>query len=183
MIGDVVAQRYAQALFAVGKEQGMAQLESYGQTLAALSALIGQSPDLERLLSAPVISVAEKQTVLDRILSALQADITINHFCRLLAEKERLGLFRNIATAFGRQLDTAAGVVRGTLVTAVALDEQRHNVLAAELGKKMGATLALQYEVDPSILGGLVLRLGDTLMDASLKAQLAVLTDTIKRGE
>ena len=183
MTGDIVARRYANALFAIGREQGPEAMESYGRTLEGLTGLLDQSKDLERLLRAPVISAGEKNAVLDKVLAGLDASPIMLSFCHLLAEKTRLPLLRAIADAYRARLDEVQGVVRGTVVTAVPLDSQREAEVAATLGKKTGSKLVLGFEVDPDVLGGIVLHLGNTVMDASLRAQLRALIDTIKRGE
>ena len=101
MNGDIVAQRYAKALFALGQQEGMAKLEQYGENLSALEGVLEDSPELVRLFHIPVISVAEKQKVLSQVLDKLDVDPMIKNFCSLLAEKERLPLFEEIAEAFG----------------------------------------------------------------------------------
>ena len=173
MNGDIVAQRYAKALFALGQQEGMAKLEQYGENLSALEGVLEDSPELVRLFHIPVISVAEKQKVLSQVLDKLDVDPMIKNFCSLLAEKERLPLFEEIAEAFGKLLDEAWGVVRGKLLTGIL----------ARLEKQTSKQIALKFEVDPSILGGVVLQVGDNVLDASLRAQLAILRDIIKRGE
>ena len=177
MNGDIVAQRYAKALFALGQQEGMAKLEQYGENLSALEGVLEDSPELVRLFHIPVISVAEKQKVLSQVLDKLDVDPMIKNFCSLLAEKERLPLFEEIAEAFGKLLDEAWGVVRGKLLTAVSLSKEQQAGILARL------EIALKFEVDPSILGGVVLQVGDNVLDASLRAQLAILRDIIKRGE
>ena len=179
MNGDIVAQRYAKALFALGQQEGMAKLEQYGENLSALE----DSPELVRLFHIPVISVAEKQKVLSQVLDKLDVDPMIKNFCSLLAEKERLPLFEEIAEAFGKLLDEAWGVVRGKLLTAVSLSKEQQAGILARLEKQTSKQIALKFEVDPSILGGVVLQVGDNVLDASLRAQLAILRDIIKRGE
>lgn len=183
MSGDIVARRYAGALFAIGREKGLGELEKYGSTLTALEKLLKASPDLERLLRAPVITPAEKEAVLGALLEKLGANPIMVSFLHLLAEKSRLDQLAAIAAAFERLLDEAKGIVRGTVVTAVPLGAAKKGELAASLGKKAGSEVELGFEVDPGILGGIVLRLGNTIMDASLRAQLTALIDTIKRGE
>ena len=93
MNGDIVAQRYAKALFALGQQEGMAKLEQYGENLSALEGVLEDSPELVRLFHSPVIGVAEKQKVLSQVLDKLDVDPMIKNFCSLLAEKERLPLF------------------------------------------------------------------------------------------
>ena len=179
--GDIVAQRYAKALFALGQQEGMAKLEQYGENLSALEGVLEESPELVRLFHIPVISVAEKQKVLSQVLDKLGVDPMIKNFCSLLAEKERLPLFEEIAEAFGKLLDEAWGVVRGKLLTAVSLSKEQQAGILARLEKQTSRQIALKFEVDPSILGGVVLQVGDNVLDASLRAQLAILRDIIKR--
>ena len=180
MNGDIVAQRYAKALFALGQQEGMAKLEQYGENLSALEGVLEDSPELVRLFHIPV---AEKQKVLSQVLDKLDVDPMIKNFCSLLAEKERLPLFEEIAEAFGKLLDEAWGVVRGKLLTAVSLSKEQQAGILARLEKQTSKQIALKFEVDPSILGGVVLQVGDNVLDASLRAQLAILRDIIKRGE
>ena len=183
MNGDIVAGRYAQALFALGREKGGDTLEKYGAIMAQLGDWMRTTPELVRLFKAPVITAAEKGTIVTELLNSVQADTTIHHFCLLLADKERLGLLGDIAAVFGRLVDNAEGLVRGKLATAVALDEKRRVDLVKKLEKSTRRKLALSFEVDPSLLGGVVLTVGDKVLDASLKAQVNSLKDTIKRGE
>jgi F-type H+-transporting ATPase subunit delta len=183
MSGDIVARRYAGALFAIGKEQGLANLENYGATLSALSDMMVESLSFDKLLRAPVISSAEKMAVLETILAKLEAAPVMIGFCRLLAEKNRLDKLAVIAAAFGTLLDREKGIVRGTVTTAFDLDDARRETLVKDIEQKAGKSVKLDFDVDPDILGGIVLRLGDTVLDASLRAQLTALIDTIKRGE
>ena len=183
MTGDIVARRYAQALFSIGQEKGIKELDSYGATFDALGEMLGQSKDLELLFRAPVITPKEKFAVLSLILDNLKASPVMKDFCRLLAEKTRLPLLGDIAAAYGKLLDGAKGVVRGKVVTAVPLTQKRRGDVSKMLAQKADKQIKLGFEVDPGILGGAILQLGDTVMDASLKAQLSALIDTIKRGE
>lgn len=183
MNGDTVAQRYAHALFAIGREKGLKQIEEYGAALAGLNGLYAASESLKRLFRAPIIAPSEKDKVVQRLLDDLKADATLRNFFRLLAEKSRLDLLPGIARVFSRLADEAAGIARGTLITAVPLDDKKRSSVVAALGKTATRQLKLDFEVNPSILGGIVLRMGDTVMDASLKAQLNTLKENIKRGE
>ncbi|MEG1610569.1 MAG: ATP synthase F1 subunit delta [Bilophila sp.] len=183
MKGDIVAQRYAHALFALGKEQGMDSLESYGKALTELVQTLGETPELARLFCAPVISIAEKKNVLRQLLDAFSADPMVKNFCFLLADKERLSSLEAIAVCYGKLLDEARGIVRGRLLTATELSAKRQAGILATLEKRTSKQLALRFEVEPSILGGVVIQVGDRVFDASLRAQLTILRDIIKRGE
>ena len=183
MNGDIVAQRYAHALFAVGKAEGMPKLELFGEALSELAGILDEAPELVRLFNAPVISITEKRAVLKELLARIKADPMVENFCLLLADKERLSLFGDIVVCFNKLLDEAKGIVRGRLLTAVNLSKERQASILAKLEQQTSKQLALQFAVDPSILGGVVLQVGDKVLDASLRAQLNILRDIIKRGE
>mgnify|MGYP003604959281 CR=1 FL=1 len=147
MIDTVVARRYANAIFALGKKEGEAALSSHGECLAALGKLLATAPGLDVTLKSPVIGVEEKKAVLDKLL------------------------------------DEAKGIVRGQCITAVQLSADKQSKLKDTLQKKAGTDIELTFAVDKDILGGMVLKMGDRVLDASLRAQLGILRETFKRGE
>ena len=104
-------------------------------------------------------------------------------FCALLADKDRLPLLPGIADEFGKLLDDAKGLSRGVVTTAIALDEAHKEAIKAKLEAQTERSLALEYVVDPSIIGGIIFRVGDRVYDASLRAQLDNLRESIRRGE
>lgn len=184
MTGGTLARKYAKALFALGKKAGNAQLEQYGDALADLSGMTALSPALERMFKSPVVTVAEKHALVDKLLEKTKADDTVKNFCRLLADKGRLAALPAVTGCYRELLDAENGVLRGTVVTAVQLNADKQKVLKSGLEKKAGKKkLELEFQVDQSILGGLMLKVGDRVLDASLRAQLTILRDTIKRGE
>ena len=87
-----------------------------------------------------------------------------------------------IAGWYGILLDEANGVLRGRVITAVKLSKAKREQLRAELAKKSGGDIELAFSVDPEILGGMVLAVGDKVLDSSLRAQLGILRETFKRG-
>lgn len=183
MTNTVVARRYANAIFALGKQAGGQTITKHGGMFASLKDVIASSPELMLVLKSPVVSGAEKKAVMEGLLKAVKADKTVSNFCFLLADKNRLASFLDIATCYGKLLDEEKGVIRGMLTTAVPLDAKKQSALKGELEKKAGKKIELSFNADASILGGVVLKVGDRVLDASLRAQLAILRETIKRGE
>ena len=184
MTGSTLARKYAKALFTLGKKSGSAQLEQYGAALSDLNQMLDASPSLARLFKSPVVSTAEKHALVGALLEQANADGTVKNFCALLADKGRLACLPAIASCYGELLDANKGIVRGTLTTAVQLDAEKRKKLKANLEKKAKSKkLELEFNVDKSILGGIMLKVGDRVLDASLRAQLTILRDTIKRGE
>ncbi|MBR4741537.1 MAG: F0F1 ATP synthase subunit delta [Desulfovibrio sp.] len=183
MINTVVARRYANAIFALGEKEGDEALTSRGQCLATLKDMIAATPGLDLTLKSPVISVDEKKAILKKLLSTLKADKIMCNFCYLLADKGRLASLRDIAVRYGELLDDKKGVVRGRVTTAIPLSQGDKDKISATLRKKSGSEIKLEFAEDASILGGMVLHMGDRVLDASLRAQLAILRETFKRGE
>ncbi len=182
MNDTVIARRYANALFAIGKKTGMSDLEQYGKNFTQLDSMLQASPDLDKVFKSPVVTADEKKRVLGSVLTAIGANTTMSNFCLLLADKNRLSNLRRIASCYSTLLDDEKGVIRGHLLTAVPLDNKKRGVIKKQLEAKAGKSLELTFDVDASILGGIVLKVGDRVMDASVRAQLDILREIIKRA-
>ena len=183
MTGNVVASRYAGALFALGKQSGPREVESYGRDLDALAEALRDGPELFRVFRNPLFSIEEKSRLVSAVLDKISAEKMVRNFCLLLAEKERLSLLPEIQAHYSTLLDVENGVLRGTVTTAIALDEEKQGKLKERLERQADRSIVLGFNEDPDILGGLILTVGDRIMDASLRAQLGILKENIKRGE
>ena len=196
MTANVVARRYARALFSIGKSQGDAklkkvlgsgegdaELEAYGKDLVNIAATLDESPELLKVFRNPLFSVEEKKAIVAKILSKLDPTTTTKNFCFLLADKDRLSALPEIEAYYGVLLDEAKGIVRGELVTAIELGDAKQEEVKKQLAEQLGKELILDFSADGGILGGVVLKVGDKILDASLKAQLNAMKEQIKRGE
>lgn len=184
MTGNIVARRYAKALFAVAREQsGKGAPAQYGEDLSRLADLLENAPDLMKIFRNPVFTVEEKRGVILKVLEKAALSPMIRNFCLLLADKDRLAFLPEISAAYGALLDVEQGVLRGKLVTAVKLSEAMQKSVVDKLAKESGRKIVLDYEVDQDIIGGLMLKIGDRVLDASIRAQLQILKENIKRGE
>ncbi len=183
MIGNVISKRYATALFNLGAEGGMEQMERYGQSLFAISNAVLENKSLQELFASPVITIDEKKNVILSLLNHVGGGEMEKRFCGLLADKNRLSLLAAIAFDYKAMLDNAKGISQGRVITAVKLDNKKKLAIIAQLESQIGRKLELTFSVDQDILGGIVLCIGDTVCDASLRAQLDNLRESIKRGE
>lgn len=183
MIGNAVSKRYASALFGIGKENGDSQLDKFSETLQSVAAAIEENAQLKELVVSPVITQEEKKSLIMGILGLCQAGDIEKSFCSLLADKGRLVLLPAIAADFKTMLDEAKGISRGLVTTAVDLDNDKKLEILSQLEKQTGRKLELSYAVNKDILGGIILKVGDVVYDASLRAQLDNLRESIKRGE
>ena len=182
MTGSVAAGRYAKALFKLARASGEETMEKTGADLAAFAALSRENNALSTLFRDPVFSPAEKQHVLTSLAEKLDAGKMIRSFLFLLADKHRLALLDSISGEYRKLCDAAKGILRGEMISATPLDEETRATILGQLEKKAGKALILDFKVDESLLGGMLLKVGDNIVDASLKTQLSFLKDTIKRG-
>lgn len=184
MKNRILAKRYAKALFSLAdfnSPSGFASLQAYAKNLAGLDHALQVSPQLCKVLQDPVVTLFKKKQILKQLLSLMQADVSMANFCYLLADHNRLSLLSEIASSFDKLLDQAQNIVRGQVITAIELTEQRQNEMRTVLAGKSSAQLVLDFVVDPQIIGGLVVRLGDQVLDASLRATLLDLRRTLSQ--
>ncbi len=177
-----VAIRYAKAFFELLEEQGTKELESAHKILSGLSKAMEDSHELSSFLKSPVIALDGKKKALKEILDVFEATPFALQFFYLLADKKRLEDIPAIAQQFGILLDKLQNVSRGVLTTAVEIDENYQQILQSNLEKQTGRKLVLSYAVDPSLLGGMKLKIDDIVLDSSLATQLYNLNQTIKIG-
>jgi F-type H+-transporting ATPase subunit delta len=165
-----LAERYAQALFDLADEGR--SLDQVAADLRAVSGMLDESADLRRLIRSPVID-REAQ---GRAIAAIAADAQLAHLTRnflgLLARNRRLFALPAMIEGFLHHLAERRGEVTAQVVSAAPLTEAQSQALTEALRKSAGAKLAIQSRVDPSLLGGLVVRLGSRMIDASLKSKL-----------
>ncbi len=177
MIVEAAAKRYARAAFSVALEQG--DPRRWLGDLSDLSELVAR-PDAAAVLQSDRVPDAEK----DRLLKAALPDVapSVLNLARLLVEKRRIRLVEQIQSEFSDLLDEHEGRARALVTTAVPLSDQQTAEVAAKLGAMTGKTVSLEQAVDPSILGGLVARIGDTLIDGSTRSRLLSLKKSLRGG-
>ncbi len=180
---QVIAKRYARALFALGQDQGKGAQKQYGEELARFAEAIEAAPLLERVFHNPVIKIEDKKKVVQKVAERLELSRMVINFCLFLADKDRLDFFLSIQAYYRKLMDEQEGILRGSLVTAIDLSKEKRNKVRKGLEKQLKRNLVLDFETDQDILGGLLLRIGDKLYDASIKAQLEQVKENIKRGE
>lgn len=166
----LIAERYAQALS--GAVRDPEELGRVRADLVGLAHVVDQAPELRRALANPVIEAKSKLGVLDAIARKGNARPVTLRFLEVLAAHDRLTIFREVVDAVARVLDAQAGVVEVEIRSAAPLDEALRLRLAAALEKKAGRKIRTREVVDPEILGGLVVTIGGTVFDGSVRTKL-----------
>lgn len=171
-----VAQAYAQSLLELANEQK--QAEAIGQELSALRQIVGDNPTFGQFLADPAISQAERERTLKNIFAARVSQLMMN-FLGVLNVKGRAGLLAQIADAYDDLLDEQLGKIEVDVTVAQQLTSEQLETVRQRVGAALKKTAVVHQHVDDSILGGLVLRVQDQLIDASVKHQLEAMREQL----
>jgi F-type H+-transporting ATPase subunit delta len=167
---EAAARRYAQAAFSVALEHD--EVERWAEDLDALATLTGE-PRAAAFLSSDKAPAVEKRALLEAALSG--ASPRAMNLAQLLVDKRRIDLADQIRQGFHKLLDEHRGIARATVTTAIPMLEDEARTVAARLSEITEKQVIVQPQVDPGILGGLVARIGDTLIDGSVRSRLLAL--------
>jgi F-type H+-transporting ATPase subunit delta len=176
-----VARRYAKALLMIGKEDG--QTETYKEELNRIAELIQREKTLEQALVNPLYNAAGRRKVLESVIEKMNLSKVMNSFLLLVFEKGRLGFIGNINEFYQKLADELKGVARASLVSATELSSEAVEKIRESLSKRTGKDIVLKIEHDPTLIGGIVTRIGDLVLDGSIKTQLLNMRESLKRGE
>ncbi|MFR9069018.1 F0F1 ATP synthase subunit delta [Paraclostridium tenue] len=166
---NIIASRYAEALFQVGEESN--STEKLYNELKAVVDIINVNKEFSNILKSPIVSKEEKKTLITNIFGSTLDNEMLN-FMKILADKDRLNLLANMEEAFKALLNDKNNILEGVAITAVPMNEGEVNELQAKLSAKYNKTVVLQNEVDESILGGVLVRLGNEEIDGTVKNRL-----------
>jgi F-type H+-transporting ATPase subunit delta len=180
---NIVSRRYAKALFTVALDRGKTVPTKIGDNMATLGEVLEAAPDLLKVFKSPMFNIDQKKAIISGILAKESMNKTVANFLQLLADKDRLGNLPEIIEYYQALLDEHEGVVRGEVITAGRLTKTKQKDMQGKLEKQLGKKLVLTYATRKAALGGLILKVGDKTLDASLRAQLDILKENIKRGE
>ena len=181
MTNKTAATRYARALLDVAvkeADQGTGAsgvndaLKRIEAELAAFVALFTEHPSLEKVLLNPAVPVGRKQAVVAALAARLKTSSILAKLIMLLAERDRLVLLPELLASYGARLLDHQQVVRAEVTTAVPLGADRTQAIERGLAQLTGRTVMLATKVNPSIVGGVVARIGSTVYDGSVTTQL-----------
>lgn len=174
----ILARRYAKALFAVGKEEG--KFEEYNETLQGVAGLYVSHPEVVDALTNPLYPLDIRQKVMVGMVESMGVEKIMGNFLNLLVEKKRAMILPEVAEEFQAMVDNEKNVSHGSVVSAIELSEELQDKVRAALEKLTGKKVELTTSVDPSIIGGIIAKVGDLELDGSIRTQLAGLKDSIK---
>ncbi len=176
-----IARRYARALLLIGKEDG--QAETYREELDGLADLIAKEKQLEQAICNPLYDASGRKKVLQAVIEKLELSNVMQAFLLLLFDKGRIGFMGSINDFYQKLADELKGVARASLVSATELSSETIEKIRSALSKKTGKEIKLEVEQDPALIGGIVTRIGDLVLDGSIRTQLLNMRESLKRGE
>ncbi len=177
----ILARRYAKALFSLGKEQN--KIEEYSETLSTIAALYAETEAVVDALTNPLYPLEARQKVMAKIAELVKADQIMTSFLNLLLEKKRAAILPDIADVMQAMVDEDQNISHGSVVSAIELDASLQKKIQETLEKITGNKVILETRVDPSIIGGIIAKVGDLVLDGSIKTQLNGLKESIKGRE
>jgi len=177
VIGTNVARRYARAIFEIGVETKT--LQALVDQIAVIADTYDKSEDLQRALDNPLVAADAKKAILTEIADKSGVTPTVKHTLLLLGDRRRLHALPAIAQLLREMSDAKQGVLRAEITTAVRLSDSYYAKLQAQLEKMTGQKVALDRHEDPSILAGVIARIGDRVYDGSLRSRLAQLGNSL----
>jgi len=176
-----ISRRYARALLLIGKDDGKAEV--YKQELDTIAKLVANEKGLELALTNPLYNTVARKKVLQLVIEKLNLSKAVRSFLFLLFDKGRIGFLGTINEFYQKLADELKNVARASLVSANELSVETVEKIRATLSKMTGKDIVLDVNVDQSLIGGVVSRIGDLVLDGSIKTQLLNMRESLKRGE
>ena len=167
---NVIADRYAQALFEVGEETQTTS-ELY-QELKQLVDILNENKDLYNFLKSPLIGREDKKNVMKNIFEN-QLSKNMNNFLKIVIDKDRMSAIVNIQESYKNLLNDKNNILEGTAITAVSLNEKEIKDLEKNLSTKYNKNVTLTNVVDETILGGVLVKLGNEEIDGTIRTRLS----------
>lgn len=162
---------YAEALLAAAESSGASD-QVVDQLKDLVDDVLDNHPQLSAVFDSPRVDPEEKQRIIDRLFAA-QVHPTLLHFLKIVARRGRLGYLRQIALSAFELRDERMGRLVAEVRSAVPLSDEMRQSVQTRLGEAMHREIVLREKVDPQIIGGLVIRIGDTVFDTSVANRLA----------
>jgi F-type H+-transporting ATPase subunit delta len=177
VIRESAVRRYAEAAFQIAREQGTGERWSEGLSLMAA---IFSDPEVAAVMQEARISTADKMRLTERALEGV--DPLVLNLARLLVHRGRTALAPQIAEALQELVDAERGIAHAVVTTAVPVSDAEARALAEKLSDISGRQIVVETQVDEGIIGGLIARIGDRLIDGSTRSQLVALKRRLAEG-
>lgn len=174
---NLLARRYASALLEIGKEQEL--LDTFHEQLVGVVDQFKQHKKFEQLIISPQITTEEKKKVISEVFGKVLNPYLLN-FIYLLIDKDREGYIEDIANTFNEMFYNEKNILSAEVISAVALREEQLSTIKNKLAAQFNKEIIINNQVDPSIIGGVIVYAGDQIIDGSVKSKLNQLKANLK---
>jgi len=175
-----LSKRYAKALFSLGREDD--SFNKYGQELEKFAAIYRDNPEFRQAVTNPVFSIEDRKKLLQAVLNLSGFSVLIRNFLRLLLEKNRIGSIEAIAAHYSKLIDEASNISHAEIVTARPLKQRTLDNVVRSLEGLTSKKIKPLVRENPEIIGGVIVKIGDTIFDGSVKTQIKKLKESFKRS-
>ena len=180
MPNSTLAKRYAKALVQLGSENGL--LERFREELTGINGLFTSDPGLHAAFANPALTAVQKREIMKALVEKSACSELVGNFLMLLVDKNRTAFLAQIIATYDTLADEEAGVIRPCIRTAFKLDESQVVSIREALEKKSGKKVVPRVIEDSSLIGGVVIQIGDTSYDSSVRTQLKRIQDILQKG-
>ena len=175
-----VARRYAKALIEIGQDDG--NYEKLGSEMRDILAVVKGNPELMKVLLNPMYGIDERTVLIKKVAGAVSAGEVVEKFLNLLVEARNINLIEEICTAYFAMEDELCGRLRVHVSCPVGLTDKLVDSVRQKLGKETGKQIIVTHAEDPALIGGPVIRIGNTLYDGSMRGQLSRIKEKLLEG-
>lgn len=181
MIGSSITRRYAEALISIGVEEKTC--DKFESELIRISDTLNDHPELKKIVYGSIYPGKDRKAILMEVTDRLGVSKDVNNFISLLVDKNRIEFFPHILKAYEEILDRIVGRVRAKVVVAKPISDDGLTKLKETFEKVTGKEVIIEMEEDPSLIGGIITKVGNFVFDGSVRTQLEKIKRSIVRGE
>ncbi|PKM90127.1 MAG: F0F1 ATP synthase subunit delta [Firmicutes bacterium HGW-Firmicutes-12] len=180
MINRAVPRRYAQALLMIASEHNL--LEKYEQELDTFKEMLLKEPNLKAFMDNPKVLPEDKKNILKPLIEGRVDPIIVNFLC-LIVDKRRENLFLDIIEEYRNYADQARNILDAEVRAAVQITDKDFRELEQKLSKVTGKKVRMKSIIDTSLVGGMIVRIGDTIIDGSVVKKLSLLKTRLQQSQ
>ncbi|MFH1350425.1 MAG: ATP synthase F1 subunit delta [Pseudomonadota bacterium] len=170
MIGSKVSKRYAKALFSIGQEEG--NFDRYGKEVQEFTQFCKNNKEFGQAIANPIFAIEDRKRILHSVLEGSGFSGLVKNFLNLLLDKNRIGDIETIASYYSRLTDEASNIARAEIITAMPLRKEALEKLQQSLEGLTSKKIQSEVREDQGLIGGIVVKIGDLVLDGSVKAQI-----------
>ncbi|AOY75581.1 F0F1 ATP synthase subunit delta [Clostridium formicaceticum] len=177
-MAELIARKYAKALFEVAQEDN--NLQPIREELNFIKEALGENENFKKLLHTPLITSNEKKDIVKNVFKDTLTNEVMN-FLYILVDKGRVNHIEEIVKEFNVMADASKNMVEAVAITAIPLNKERLQKLQVQLSMASGKNVKLNNEVDESVIGGVLIKMGDKVIDGTLKSRLGHLKQQLSQ--